>query len=80
MPESRELPAPPWRIAVDVGGTFTDMVLVDAGGRFHVFKTPSVPADPSRGVLEVVAHAARAFGSDVERILSDCTLFLHGSP
>ena len=72
-------PAPPWRIAVDVGGTFTDMVLVDAGGRFHVFKTPSVPADPSRGVLDVLQHAARAFGMDVERLLSDCALCLHGS-
>ena len=79
MPQSPTLPAPPWRIAVDVGGTFTDMVLVDAGGRFHVFKTPSVPADPSRGVLDVLEHAARAFGADVERLLSACTLFLHGS-
>ena len=79
VPESRELPAPPWRIAVDVGGTFTDMVLVDAVGGFHVFKTPSVPADPSRGVLDVLEHAARAFEADVERLLSDCTLFLHGS-
>ena len=73
------LPSPPWRIAVDVGGTFTDMVLVDAGGGFHVFKTPSVPADPSRGVLDVLEHAARAFGADVGSLLSDCTLFLHGS-
>ena len=79
MPHSPSLPTPPWRIAVDVGGTFTDMVLVDAGGRFHVFKTPSVPADPSRGVLDVLEHAAHAFGADVERLLSDCTLFLHGS-
>ena len=79
MPESRELPASPWRIAVDVGGTFTDMVLVDAGGRFHVFKTPSVPADPSRGVLDVLEHAARAFGADIGSLLSDCALFLHGS-
>ena len=73
------LPSPPWRIAVDVGGTFTDMVLVDAGGRFHVFKTPSVPVDPSRGVLDVLEHAVRAFGMDVGRLLSDCALLLHGS-
>ena len=79
MPGSPSLPAPPWRIAVDVGGTFTDMVLVDAGGRFHVFKTPSVPADPSRGVLDVLEHAAGAFAVDVPRLLSDCALFLHGS-
>ena len=79
MPRAATLPASPWRIAVDVGGTFTDMVLVDAGGRFHVFKTPSVPADPSRGVLDVLEHAAGSFGADVTSLLSDCTLFLHGS-
>ena len=67
------------RIAVDVGGTFTDMVLVDAGDRFHVFKVPSVPADPSHGVLDVLEHAARSFGARVEDLLADCTLFLHGS-
>ena len=79
MARTPALPAPPWRIAVDVGGTFTDMVLVDAGGRFHVFKTPSVPEDPSRGVLDVLEHAAGGFGTDVERLLSHCTMFLHGS-
>ena len=68
-----------YRIAVDVGGTFTDMVLVDGAGRFRVFKVPSVPADPSRGVLDVVEHAARALATGVERLLADCALFLHGS-
>ena len=76
---SQPLPASPWRIAVDVGGTFTDMVLVDAGGRFHVFKVSSVPADPSRGVLDALEHAARSFGARVEDLLAGCALFLHGS-
>ena len=34
-------------IGVDVGGTFTDMVLRDAEGAVRIFKSPSVPADPS---------------------------------
>ena len=68
-----------YRIAVDVGGTFTDMVLVDGAGRFHVFKAPSVPADPSRGVLDVVEQAARTLATSVEHLLADCVLFLHGS-
>ena len=33
----------PWRIGVDVGGTFTDMVLRDAAGAGRIFKSPSVP-------------------------------------
>jgi N-methylhydantoinase A len=38
----------PWRIGVDVGGTFTDMVLRDAAGAVRIFKAPSVPNDPAK--------------------------------
>ena len=54
--------AAPWRIGVDVGGTFTDMVLRDAAGALHIFKAPSVPADPSQGVLGVLRLAAERLG------------------
>ena len=72
-------PGAEYRIGIDVGGTFTDMVLVDAGGRFHVFKTSSVPADPSRGVLDVLEIAARSLTTSVRGMLSQCSVFLHGS-
>ena len=49
----------PWRIGVDVGGTFTDMVLRDSSGAVRIFKAPSVPADPSEGVLGVLRLAAQ---------------------
>ncbi|HWO43482.1 MAG TPA: hydantoinase/oxoprolinase N-terminal domain-containing protein, partial [Candidatus Eisenbacteria bacterium] len=38
-------------VGVDVGGTFTDCVLVDSGGRSAVTKTFTTRDDPSRGVL-----------------------------
>ncbi len=69
----------PWRIGVDVGGTFTDMVLRDAAGAVHVFKSPSVPADPSEGVMGVLRLAAERLGLAIERLLGDCALFVHGS-
>ncbi len=72
-------PAAPWRIGVDVGGTFTDMVLADAAGATHAFKVPSVPADPSEGVLRVLRAGADAFGEPVETLLRSCGLFVHGS-
>lgn len=41
------------RVGIDVGGTFTDFVLVDeAGGRVANFKVPSTPADPSKAVTD----------------------------
>ncbi len=40
-----------WRLAVDIGGTFTDVVLLDAAsGRVVVDKTLSTPSRPLNGV------------------------------
>ena len=49
-----------WRLAVDIGGTFTDVVLLDAAsGRVVVDKTLTTPAAPLDGVRRGVAAAAR---------------------
>ena len=69
----------PWRIGVDVGGTFTDMVLRDAAGAVRIYKAPSVPADPSEGVLGVLRLAAQQLDLPLTALLRDCALFVHGS-
>lgn len=56
-----------WRIGVDTGGTFTDVVAVDeATGKRHVRKTSSTPDDPSRaftqGILELLGEIGVATG------------------
>jgi N-methylhydantoinase A len=38
-------------IGVDVGGTFTDLVAIDASGRTVFAKAPSTPSDQSIGVM-----------------------------
>ena len=44
-----------YRIGCDIGGTFTDGVIMDeATGEFWITKTPSTPADPSRGFARCV--------------------------
>ena len=68
-----------WRIGVDVGGTFTDMVVADDQGGVRVHKVPSVPHDPTVGVLAAVALAAGAKQLDTRRFLECTTLFAHGS-
>jgi N-methylhydantoinase A len=45
------------RVSVDVGGTFTDVFVLDEAGTTHVAKVPSSPADPMDGVLRGVAAA-----------------------
>jgi N-methylhydantoinase A len=50
------------RAGVDVGGTFTDAVLVDEEGRLHVAKVRSTPQDASEGFLDALAELARRSG------------------
>ena len=46
-----------YRLGVDVGGTFTDVLLInEADSSFHVAKVPSTPADSSVGVLNGIAR------------------------
>lgn len=40
-----------YRLSADIGGTFTDLVLVDEAGEMHVHKTPSTPRDFTQGIL-----------------------------
>lgn len=68
-----------WYIGVDVGGTFTDLVLANLNQEIHAFKVPSVPLDPAEGVFNVLETAARAMNSTVSEILTDCVLFVHGA-
>ena len=69
----------PWRIGVDVGGTFTDLVLTDNVGASLVVKVPSVPADPSQGVLAALMRMAENLRCAIPDLLRNCALFVHGS-
>nr|WP_256476274.1 hydantoinase/oxoprolinase family protein [Siccirubricoccus soli] len=67
------------RIGVDVGGTFTDVVVVDATGRTWAFKSPSRPADPKGGVLAALDVAAAGLDLVRSEMLSRCAGLIHGS-
>jgi N-methylhydantoinase A len=58
-------------IGIDTGGTFTDCVVMDAGGRIVTAKAPSTPADFSEGVMESLRLAAERLGVSTETLLSD---------
>lgn len=67
-----------FRIGVDIGGTFTDMVLV-SGGDIRVVKVPTVPADPAAGVVDALEKAASILRRSVAELLRACEFFVHGS-
>lgn len=57
------------RLGVDVGGTFTDLLLLDEkNGRTFTAKVPSTPADSSIGVLNGVEKICREAGIDASSI------------
>ena len=65
----RAPPLAPWRIGIDVGGTFTDLVLTDSAAVSQVVKVPSVPADPSQGVLSALQRLAANLDCTVRDVL-----------
>jgi N-methylhydantoinase A len=67
-----------WRVGVDIGGTFTDVVLADeTRGALAVVKVPTTPRDLARGVLDALGAATRDHGvapGDVEYLAHATTV------
>ena len=61
-------------LGVDVGGTFTDAVLVGDDGAAHTAKVPTTPADQALGVLDAVREALARAGASPGEV----TGFAHG--
>lgn len=68
-----------YRIGVDVGGTFTDFLLIDSAGVSSVFKTSSTPKDPSIGVLDGLAEMAKYVGLSLQEFAAKIDLIVHGT-
>ncbi|MBI1918791.1 MAG: hypothetical protein HYS12_29205 [Planctomycetes bacterium] len=67
-------PRPTVRIAADVGGTFTDVILLDDRGGVRVHKLPSTPPDFERAVLDAVRHLLGTADAVPPPTISDCRL------
>ena len=65
-----------YRLGVDVGGTFTDLMLIDErSGKTHVAKVSSTPKDSSIGVLNGIEKICRQAGIDP----TDINFVMHGT-
>src|ERR1700680_574396 len=62
------------RVGVDVGGTFTDLVALDAHGRLIALKASSTPSAPHQGVLKALDALA-----ETGCALSGITFFAHST-
>ena len=61
-------------LGVDVGGTFTDAVLVGPDGHIHTAKVPSTPSDEALGVIEAVRMLLAGDGAEAREV----ERFAHG--
>ena len=65
-----------YRVAVDIGGTFTDSVLVDSNNTILASaKTPTTPSNPTLGALAGVEHLL----ADQHLHMSQISGFIHGT-
>src|SRR5271165_2465842 len=70
---------PVYRIGVDVGGTFTDLVAVDDFGKATLAKVPSTPDDPSIGVLDGLNLLAETLGTQLPTLFAETERIVHGT-
>ncbi len=68
-----------YRLGVDVGGTFTDLLCITPDGDVVVAKTPTTPDDQSTGVMNGVAELAEQFGLSVSELCGELDILVHGT-
>lgn len=68
-----------FKLGVDVGGTFTDLVAIDESGRTVFAKSPSTLEDQSIGVVTGLGVLAERAGTNLKGLLSNTERFVHGT-
>ncbi len=70
---------PSYRIGIDVGGTFTDIVGIDQEGAMTFLKTPTTPENQALGVVDGIAKLAARLGLSQDELLRKATRIVHGT-
>jgi N-methylhydantoinase A len=67
------------RIGVDVGGTFTDFLVMRSGADPQIHKVLSTPADPSVGLVNGLAEIAEGMGVELGELAAAIETMVHGT-
>lgn len=67
------------RVGIDIGGTFTDLFVLESDGKGSIYKSPTTPHDPSEGLLNGLEKAALAIDESLEEFLGKVELIVHGT-
>src|SRR6266540_2060841 len=68
-----------YRMGVDIGGTFTDVVVAAQGGDIVRAKALTTPEDYTDGVFAAVGNAADALGTTLDELMTGCVGFVNGT-
>jgi N-methylhydantoinase A len=66
-------------VGVDIGGTFTDCVVIDEAGTVTTAKSPSTPGDFAQGMIDAIAVVAEKLRCTVADFYQQITLLAHGT-
>lgn len=67
------------RVCVDVGGTFTDCLVMDETGVLRQFKASTTPNHPSDGFMNAMEKAAKSYNQSLQGFLSSIGVLIHGT-
>ncbi len=67
------------RLTIDVGGTFTDCLVLEESGQLQRFKASTTPDDPTRGFFAAVTKAAKHYGQSLAQFVADIEQIVHGT-
>ena len=67
------------QLTIDVGGTFTDCLVLEESGQLQRFKASTTPVDPTDGFFAAVGKAAAHYGQSLEQFLGDVEQIVHGT-
>lgn len=68
-----------YRICTDIGGTFTDIVVVDESGNVNIFKALTTPENRVNGIIDGLKLAADFYGTTLNEFMGACDYFGHGT-
>jgi N-methylhydantoinase A len=64
---------------IDIGGTFTDVVLIDRDGRVTTAKSPSTPPNFADGVVDALTLGASRLGLSLQQLCARFDMVTHGT-
>jgi len=68
-----------YRIGIDVGGTFTDLLLLDTDGNAYTYKTSTTPDDPAVGLLNGLNEMAVDRDLSLSEFVQTIDVIVHGT-